>query len=244
MERKNARTSRVPVALIMICLLTALSGTAVAAPPTIEDDKFDGTSPNTYLWTPRTIGTGPSWAQTNRRLEITIPAASVNDPVIPSVQAGYWFNLPIPGDFDARVGFSLLTWPTGNGVRVGFGSSKGGVERASYHSAEQAVLGLSGAEQYSADFVPSGASTYQSLIAFDTTGKLRLTRTNSASGNPTLTAYMMDASGAWIPYGSFTGPGAAGMFDFSISAWSHTTGSFGFMDTQIAFDDFWIKIEN
>ncbi len=247
MDRTLLKASGVLLATVMAVVLAAASGYAGSLAEIVKDDFNDGVIDN-GIWVLSQFGTGPSVAETNGRLEVTIPANSVNNPSIGSLGGGYCLSYPsIPGDFDAIVGFQLLTWPAGNGVRLGFMTGKGGAERASFNAAEQARFGLSGPEQYASDFSPCGSYVSQFLVASDQVGKIRLARTNSASGKPTFTAYMENAAHDWVPIGSFTGPGASGTMAtgayFCIAAWSNSGGSFGYMDTKVAFDKFKITVE-
>lgn len=234
--------------ILLICILfPLLSCTQIRhtpSKPTIVKDNFnDGIIDNT-IWTSQTMGIGPFVAEKNGQLEITIPASSIPDRAGITFGGGYAFNLannPINGDFDASVSFRLHAWSIGNGVRIGFSTSKGGVERISFSAQQQQEFGMP-AEQYVADFSPSGFSP-KYLVASDTSGALRFTRTNTASANPTLTAYMMDSHGQWVPIALVTGTRARGEFEyFSLSAWSHSLGQFGYMDTKVTFDNFSLTI--
>jgi hypothetical protein len=176
---------------------------------------------------------------------LTIPKTSINDPAARGFAARYDLDLErvrILGDFDASVDFRILEFPPGSGVRIGFSTSKGGVERVSFNTTEQRNLDVT-ADQYVADFSPSGPHDLQLLKASGTKGSLRFTRTDSETASPTLTAYMMDEKGRWVSFGSLTGPGAAGPFEyFGIAVWGHSDGSFGFLDTKVAFENFAIQI--
>jgi len=96
---------------------TVDSGTEAAF--SVTKDDFNDNKINSSLWKSYTVGSGPTVAERNKRLEITFPANSSGD----LFGAGYTTVCTLTGDFDIQVDYSLLTWPKENGVRVGMGWS-------------------------------------------------------------------------------------------------------------------------
>jgi hypothetical protein len=74
-------------------------------------DKFDDNFLNPSAWDYWTNGEGPTLAEVNNRLEMTIPATSTGN-------LGVFLsaNFDIKGDFDEQVDFNLLSFPAGNGI--------------------------------------------------------------------------------------------------------------------------------
>lgn len=177
-------------------------------------------------WNVLADGLGPDSEETNRRLEIVLPADSMESPVsLFGFSVSYRSVCRVQGDFDIRVSYALLEFPALNGVRVGLGVAESGrflraVERTSLSQHDF----LSPGEVYLTDF---GSITQ--LPTTDTQGKLRLVREGH-----TLTGYYFDAnSGDWqsISSAMFT----TNEVHFSISAWSHDS-VFDDKRVKVAFD--------
>ena len=79
-------------------------------------------------WNVLTDGLGPDSAETNRRLEIVLPADSTESPVslFGGFSVSYLSVCRLQGDFDIRVSYALLEFPVFNGVRVGLGVQERG----------------------------------------------------------------------------------------------------------------------
>jgi hypothetical protein len=185
--------------------------------PTVYDD-FNDNTVDSAKWNSYLTGSGPTFAETNQRLEISIPASSSGSSSGMLFLAGLTSTCGLSGDFDIQVSFQLLNWPAKSGVRVGL-SPGWAVERVSLSDKENPPTTLR--EVY----VMHG---WDGLTATsDQSGKLRLVR----SGN-TMTGYYY--AGSWIPVASkaqTTGP-----VSFFIAAWSHNWAFIG-QDAKIAFDD-------
>lgn len=79
-------------------------------------DKFNDNFLNP-IWEYEIFGQGPSVAEVNNRLEITIPATSTGDLGV-FISPKFFINgdFGIKGDFDEQVDFNLLNFPAGNGI--------------------------------------------------------------------------------------------------------------------------------
>ncbi|MDO8412812.1 MAG: hypothetical protein Q7S51_03360, partial [Gallionellaceae bacterium] len=167
--------------------------------------------------------TGPSISETNQRLEISIPATSLDDPTNPGFSAGYSSICSLRGDYDIQVDYDLLSWPTANGVRISISTGSGPIERTSFGS----EIDFYGAprEVYLTHF----SDGVQGVIPTgDLSGKLRLVRTNG-----TITGYYY-ASGNWIMVNSTqTTTNDVGI---GLHAWSHNY-AFTNQDVKLAFDN-------
>lgn len=180
------------------------------------------------------LGTGPSIAVVNQRLEIALSASSLDDPTRGLFGAGLVSGCQLQGGFDMQVGFQLLVWPTSSGVRTGLGSlfqlygtgaaysNHYAVERDSfashndYPNGESYVTDLLDAVQ---GFVPTN----------DTMGMLRITRSGG-----TANAYYLN-SGSWALVHS--GPITTTDVGFGFAIWSHNY-AFAHQPVKVAFENF------
>jgi hypothetical protein len=228
--------------LFLVALLgSLLVGTGASAAQHVFTDDFADGLVDPFLWTAAVGGSGPTVVENGGKLEVTIPAVSVADPV-GTLMGAYTLNLqnvPLAGDFEAVVDYALVSWPAGSGVRVGFLGSKGGVERTGYSSWEYSGLGVP-PEEYIVDFRATGDWVLQpqpALATADTSGRLRFTRV----GN-TLSGYYRQG-GTWVLIGSFTGGTAAEPLlgppgYLGIGAWSGPGPFFGYQDVKVTFSNF------
>jgi DNA-binding SARP family transcriptional activator len=76
-----------------------------------DDNQLDGT-----IWYQIREGTGWSLAQTGGHLEYTFSPSAMPGGAYNSIGGHLGTRCKFPGDFDARVDFSLKEWPPGNGI--------------------------------------------------------------------------------------------------------------------------------
>jgi hypothetical protein len=137
-----------------------IAATAGATAATFTDG-FDGNAIDPAWWTAATAG-GSTVAAVDQRLELTQGEGGF---------AGLTFNLPIKGDFTARIDYALLAWPADNKERLALGAVTGAnqllIERVS-----DSLVGL-GTEVYVTDFTGQGILGTPTA---DLTGTLRLER--------------------------------------------------------------------
>jgi len=178
-------------------------------------------------WNVLTDGLGPESEETNRRLEIVLPADSTESPVslFGGFSVSYLSACRLQGDFDISVSYALLEFPAFNGVRVGLGVQERGqfsraVERTSFSQHDALPPG----EVYLTDF---GGVTQ--VPTTDTRGQLRLVREGD-----TLTGYYFDANSRdWqsISSASYT----TNEVHFAIAAWTQSS-YFDDKSVKVAFD--------
>jgi len=185
---------------------------------TIED-RFAGSTfdPNVWAW----WGTGQpgflSFAQGKGVMTVNVAADAPPD-----------FNLSgqtrclASGDFDARVDFNLIAWPSRNGTWVSLMVGNG-----SPYNAYRVSWQFDPSEQYGAYLPPSG----NTLPANDTGGSLRLRRWGDI-----YTGYYLSGR-RWVPIVSGIGPTGdvpltLGVFNISNAA------TFAGMPVTIAWDNF------
>lgn len=213
--------------------LSAASSSPLAQAAVISDD-FNDNAMNSGMWTAYVIGIGPTMAETNGQLEITIPATASDEPTRGAFSAGYSSICRLRGDFDIQVDYRLLTWPYGNGVRVGLTSDLGATERVSFGNSLSDFPGYP-REVYLTDFTLAAGYNYVAVTpaSFDqTSGKLRLARTGT-----TVTGYYSLPGGQWISIGSFNGAQVSSDVRFNLHAWSHNY-AFADQNVKVAFDNF------
>jgi hypothetical protein len=219
-ERRLSRNGHTGSLAALALLVAAL---APAAAVTIDD--FDDNTTDTTLWTVANIGSGVSVQEINQRLEVTLAADAAG-----SFAGGYWSKLAY-GDVDVAVSFSLLDWPTKNGVRVGLfliaDSTPTLVPTASW-AAERVSGGA--IESFSDVYLTDFNHSIGVLVGTaDTTGALRIARV----GN-TISAWYL-ANGAWqLLRSDVVAP--AGELYFGFAAWSHDQ-YFADQPVKVAFDD-------
>jgi len=195
-----------PVRLCLALCSAVLLGSQADAEVFRED--FNDNSIDPVLWTIDTWGSGPQLYEANQQLEIDFPGTSSGTDFGCKLASVFLLR----GDFDIQVDFRLITWPFGNGVRMGFGIDEVGVPR--HPGVERTSFGQNDypwepREIYSVDF-PDGVHGITGTS--DMTGSLRLVRSGA-----TQTGYYY-GSGGWVVIG--TGPAPAGDVAIKVAAWS------------------------
>jgi hypothetical protein len=197
------------ILMLRLCLAlcsTQMLGTMARGEVFIED--FDDNSIDPTLWTVDVWGSGPQITEANQQLEISMPSWCSGTDFGCKLSSQFLLR----GDFDFQVDFRLLTWPIGNGVRMGMGIEEGGIP---YHAGvERTSFGYNDypewpREVYCVDF-PDGVHGIAGTDDF--AGTLRLVRSGS-----TQTGYYLGTEG-WV----FIGEGWAPTEDVAIkvAAWS------------------------
>jgi hypothetical protein len=212
-----------PVSLcVALCSPLALLGTQPRAQVLIED--FNDDSIDSTLWTACVYGSGPQIAEANHQLEIAIPGWSSGGDFGVKLTS----NFLLRGDFDVQVDFRLLTWPFGNGVRMGLGTDEPGPPP--YHCVDRISFGQNDypwepREAYLTDFHGTVCGV---TATDDVTGSLRLVRSGY-----TQTGYYY-GPGGWVAICTESAPTED--IDVKVAAWS----AYQFMgwDVFAAFDDF------
>jgi DNA-binding SARP family transcriptional activator len=135
-----------------------------ARPYRIADDFVDDTMDWT-IWHQITSGTGISIGQPGDRLEIDLQPDGEPGGTWNTLSAHYGTQCRFPADFDARVDYTLLDWPTGSGVFVELDAFFGNANVARQSTAQWG-------ENYSSWVQPQNAS----FRTTDTSGSLRVAR--------------------------------------------------------------------
>ncbi len=147
-----------------------------------------------------------------------------------------FFTPTVSGDFDASVGYRLLTWPPQNGGRTHLSSiSIGNVERVSFNSND---VGFPPGEQYVTDFSPVGQSPTGFTATSDTQGRLRLTRV----GN-TYAGYRWDGMG-WTLINAYTGSPTGPLTKDLCLVLHSTTYAWAGQTLEVAFENFTLTADS
>ena len=186
----------------------ATTTTTTPAQTTLTDD-FSESTPNTKLWNVTGDGSGYSWALQNGKLVFTIP---------PDAQMGGSYSLAGPGwatqcrfdgNFDERIDYQLLEWPSGAGAHVQLNAW---VFPTSNSSAGRMT------NQYSESYNGNVNQSWDLVDTQDMQGTLRLVRTGANE-----TAYYL-SKGNWVAIHTGAAPGQAqlGIQAFvTASEWNH-----------------------
>ena len=145
--------------------------TTVAANPQpvrIADDFSDPTL-DPLTWSTWTQGTGSSYAQTNSQAVFSIAGNATFEPQFHSAGTNIGTKCKFPGDFDARVDFSLLQWPAGNGATISLVAYQAAPVEWIGRQTDGSANGLDGYNAY-----PSGSAV---APLPDASGSLRMSRT-------------------------------------------------------------------
>jgi hypothetical protein len=189
-------------------------------------DSFDGNGIDPAWWI-TAQGTGPSMTQTNGQLEITVPPATTNDPVLGYTDFGVLLNnCRLQGDFDVQTDYRLLEWPPAAGVNVDFNAVGFDTNGNYTGSAGMFVFDPGSGTGISSNF-QGGANAFIPFAALS--GTVRLTRVGDA-----LTASYLNG-GVWTTLltGSFTAPLASADMDVFSNA-----PPFSHPEVKVAYDNF------
>jgi len=210
-------------ALIVLLVSTSACGLFGA---TLVDD-FDDDYMDPALWTLFIDGIGPVANETDGWVEVTLPPDCHEAEAPHSFGGGFKSKFLLKGDFDIKIDYVLLDWPSGSGVRVGLGMfpPKGGqlgnVQRGGFGSQESHLP----TEAYCVDYQTSGGAVPTTHLS----GSLRLARVGDK-----LTGGVL-VQGQWVEL--HTGQFSDADYHFAFTAWSH---DYAFADkpVRIAFDNF------
>ncbi|MBN2098115.1 MAG: IPT/TIG domain-containing protein [Dehalococcoidia bacterium] len=220
----------IALASVLVFLLPAAVAKAAGS---YFSDNFGDNAINFSFWAAIEEG-GPTVAEVNGRLEITIPSTSRDPSAIPEqgFRAGYISVAPVSGDFDAQVDFELLTWPSNNGVRVGIIAAQNPYEAPgvqNFNAALERISQTSG-ESYISDI--STHATLKTAPTSDLSGRLRLVRLGDAMS----VLYWDSSLDDWAVLHASQGIPTADLY-ICLWSWSHDY-AFGDKDALVAFDDF------
>jgi DNA-binding SARP family transcriptional activator len=167
--------------------------TTTPAQSTLTDD-FSESTPNTKLWNVVGDGSGYTWALQNGKLVFTIPPDAQTGGTYNMVGPGWATQCRFDGNFDERIDYQLLDWPSGSGAHVQINAW---VFPTSNSSAGRMT------NQYSESYNGNVNQGGDLVDTQDMQGTLRLVRTGASE-----TAYYL-SKGTWVAIHTGTAPGQA-----------------------------------
>lgn len=175
---------------------TTLATTTVQArKPAVISDDFTGTQIDPTIWYQIATGTGWSVTQQNGTVEWSFDAGAQPGGPYDQIGGHLGTQCKFPGDFDARVDFSLPVWPDANGVIVNLWVFFQNVGYATWRRSDP---------QYGDGYGSyTGPGAGSNVPIHDTTGSLRIARHDGV-----LTTYFLH-DGVWDALTSTTRPGWA-----------------------------------
>jgi hypothetical protein len=192
---------------------------------TFSDD-FSGATPNYRLWSIGGDGTGGAWALQNGALVMTIPADAQTGGQYNMVGPSWYSTCRFNGNFDERIDYRLLEWPTGVGAHVQLDAW---VFPNDNSSAGRLI------DQYNNSYNGNVNQGWDLANTNDMQGTLRLARVGA-----TETAYYK-SGGKWVALHEGRAPGQAmvGIQLFAMSnEWQHQEVSVAFDNFSITASDF------
>jgi cytoskeletal protein RodZ len=191
--------------------------TAAARPKPLRiADDFSSPSLDPTIWRQITDGTGSDVTQAGGQVSIAIAVDATTGGPDNAVGGRVQSQCTFPGDFDARVDFTLFAWPAADNVRAGLEAFFAGGFVARTSSA-------SSGDAYSA----SVGSRSATVPLDETAGSLRIARVGK-----TMTTYFW-RNGHWVPLASGPSSGAA-LLGLEVKGGS----DFGGAGARAAFDNF------
>jgi DNA-binding SARP family transcriptional activator len=195
--------------------------TAKPAPPpkpVTVSDAFDNDYVDPTIWHSITTGGDVAIAEQDGQLQLTVGPGAVPGGQYNQIDVHVGTQCAWPGNFDARVDYTLLEWPANDNITVGL--------NAIYASAEvMRVSSSQWGDEYGSWVIPSNGS----VSLPDTSGSMRITRVNGVE-----TTYFMHG-GTWRKLASATQGGAA---VFGLQASSDGQHAFGGQEVKVGFDNF------
>jgi Bacterial transcriptional activator domain len=191
-----------------------------AAPPkpVTVSDAFDSDFVDPTIWHSVTTGGDVAIAEQNGQLQLTVGPGAVPGGQYNQIDVHVGTQCAWPGNFDARVDYTLLAWPTNDDISAGLNAIYA-------NAAVMRVSSTQWGDEYGSWVIPSNGS----VALPDTSGSMRITRVNGVE-----TTYFMH-DGSWRKLASATQRGAA---VFGLQASSDGQHAFGGQEVKVAFDNF------
>ena len=198
--------------------------TEISTPRIPYLDAFDGDRIDPFWGSSFVTGSGPSIAETNGRLEVSMPSDTLNDPILGFANAGVGAQCHLLGDFDIQVDYQLLQWPPQSGVNVDFDTFD--IVNGSFGDIHgMFVFDPGGGTGISTHF--PGTNTF--VPAPESSGTLRLVRVGT-----TLTAYRLTPTGWSAIQGTSDVVNEIAM---NLNVFSNAR-QFSHPDVKVAYDNF------
>ena len=198
--------------------------TEISTPRVPYLDTFSGDRIEPF-WGPFVTGSGPSIAEANGRLEVSMPSDTLNDPLLGFANVGAGVQCHLLCDFDIQVDYQLLQWPPQSGVNVSFDTFE--IVNGNFGDVYgMFVFDPGGGTGISTHF-PGPINTFVS--APEASGTLRFVRVGT-----TLTAYRLTPAG-WSAIQSTSD--AVNEVAVNLNVFSNAP-QFSHPDVKVAYDNF------
>jgi len=194
--------------------------------PVTISDTFDADFVDPTIWHQVTTDANVSVAEQGGQLLLTVGAAAVRAGTYNQIDVHVGTQCTFPGNFDARVDFTLLEWPTADNIMVGLNAIYAGSAVGRENSSQWG-------DQYASWVAPDSNG---SIPLPDTSGSIRIARVNGIA-----TTYVWHRGG-WVRVAVGSSKGAA-VFGLQASS-SDGTSAFGGQELKVAFDNFTVTGAN
>jgi DNA-binding SARP family transcriptional activator len=194
--------------------------------PVTISDTFDADFVDPTIWHQVTTDANVSIAEQGGQLLLTVGAAAVRAGTYNQIDVHVGTQCTFPGNFDARVDFTLLEWPTADNILVGLNAIYAGSEVGRENSSQWG-------DGYASWVAPDSNG---SIPLPDTSGSIRIARVNGIA-----TTYVWHRGG-WVRVAVGSSKGAA-VFGLQASS-SDGTSAFGGQELKVGFDNFTVTGAN
>jgi hypothetical protein len=230
--QKYAFTKLLVAACCIIGICSLYASLSYAAYNGTITDNFNGASINYRLWQPYNYDQHQRWVQKDGELRIQIDGASVGE----TFGAGVNSNFLLKGNFEIMVDYRLITWPSANGISVGFNNDNHFTVTSGEFVIRRISIGPN--ENYKAAF-DNGYDFQVFLVpTADISGRLKWTRVGLV-----MTGYFFNKQiNDWQIIGShdYFATGIDEWVGFSLNARGN---NFTGQDVEIAFDNFQVTYD-
>lgn len=211
--RKGNKKKMLGTVLAVMALLLLHSGAFAF----VFTDNFNDNSINGSVWKVVTYDNS-TVAEQNGRIEMVYGGSGST-----SLQ----FKFPVSGDYVVEADYTLLNWPTENGIRLGISNS---YDYLTYAVVERISDSSFGGEVYLTHFSTDGVQGNTGTP--DISGRLKFERIGGS-----ISGYYQGQGGNWVLIHNYSGF-TTGDGMVSLNMWP---GSWGIQGTTIAFDNFFLE---
>jgi hypothetical protein len=192
--------------------------------PVTISDSFESGYVDPTIWHEITTGGDVSIAEESGQLQLTVGANAIPGGTYNQIDVHVGTQCSFPGNFDARVDYTLLEWPAGDNIVIGLNAIYANAAVTRESSSQWG-------DGYGSWVIPSNGS----VALPDTSGSLRIARVNGVE-----TTYFLH-EGTWRKLASSAAGGAA---VFGLQAMSDGHNPFGGHEVKVAFDNFTVTGTN
>jgi DNA-binding SARP family transcriptional activator len=192
--------------------------------PVTISDSFESDYVDPTIWHEITTGGDVSIAEESGQLQLTVGANAIPGGTYNQIDVHVGTQCAFPGNFDARVDYTLLEWPAGDNIVIGLNAIYANAAVTRESSSQWG-------DGYGSWVIPNDGS----VALPDTSGSLRIARVNGVE-----TTYFLH-EGTWRKLASSAAGGAAVL---GLQATSDGHNRFGGQEVKVAFDNFTVTGTN